>query len=314
MKHFLKNPFLPDSDLKEIIVGAAAEPFINDFNALGIKTIVGDSEKALQAPVRGHIDMSVMSFGSGLYYLSKTQRRIGEWIDFVGGKAVIADENLGYEYPLDVPFNCVIIGTDFICNSKTVSPQILGVAISRNLRIIDVKQGYTKCSLCPVRENAVITDDSGIEKVLLNNGYDVLKVSKGSVRLHGFDYGFIGGCSAMISRDILLFFGNFEMHSDKDRIKAFLQNYGITPQSLNGDVLTDIGSIIPLAGCHYVMSIPQSDDVMLMYQSTSYHDIAAIREMLGLSPIEEFKQWLEGYGIWENGHLGKNAGNPRIFL
>lgn len=247
MKHFLKNPFLPDSDLKEIIVGAAAEPFINDFNALGIKTIVGDSEKALQAPVRGHIDMSVMSFGSGLYYLSKTQRRIGERIDSVGGKAVIADENLGYEYPLDVPFNCVIIGTDFICNSKTVSPQILGVAISRNLRIIDVKQGYTKCSLCPVRENAVITDDSGIEKVLLNNGYDVLKVSKGSVRLNGFDYGFIGGCSAMISRDILLFLGNFEIHSDKDRIKAFLQNYGITPQSLNGDDLTDIGSIIPLS-------------------------------------------------------------------
>ena len=68
------------------------------------------------------------------------------------------------------------------------------------------------------------------------------------------------------------------------------------------------------AGCHYVMAIPQSDDVMLMYQSTSYHDIAAIREMLGLSPIEEFKQWLEGYGIWENGHLGKNAGNPRILL
>lgn len=100
MKHFLKNPFLPDSDLKEIIVGAAAEPFINDFNALGIKTIVGDSEKALQTPVRGHIDMSVMSFGSGLYYLSKTQRRIGEWIDSVGGKAVIDDENLGYEYPL----------------------------------------------------------------------------------------------------------------------------------------------------------------------------------------------------------------------
>ena len=33
--------------------------------------------------------------------------------------------------------------------------------------IIDVKQGYTKCSLCPVRENAVITDDSGIEKALL---------------------------------------------------------------------------------------------------------------------------------------------------
>lgn len=68
------------------------------------------------------------------------------------------------------------------------------------------------------------------------------------------------------------------------------------------------------SGCHYVMGIPQSDDVMLMYQSTSYHDIAAVREMLSLSPIEPFKNWLESYGIWENGRLGKNAGNPRVFL
>lgn len=68
------------------------------------------------------------------------------------------------------------------------------------------------------------------------------------------------------------------------------------------------------SGCHYVMGIPQSDDVMLMYQSTSYHDIAAVREMLRLSPIEPFKEWLESYGIWENGRLGKNAGNPRVFL
>lgn len=68
------------------------------------------------------------------------------------------------------------------------------------------------------------------------------------------------------------------------------------------------------AGCHYVMGIPQSDDVMLMYQSTSYHDIAAVREMLGLSPIQPFREWLESYGIWENGRLGPNAGNPGVFL
>lgn len=67
-------------------------------------------------------------------------------------------------------------------------------------------------------------------------------------------------------------------------------------------------------GCHYVIGVPQSDDVMLMYQSTSYHDIAAIREMLSLSPIEPFKNWLESYGIWENGGPGKNFGNPRVFL
>jgi ethanolamine ammonia-lyase large subunit len=67
------------------------------------------------------------------------------------------------------------------------------------------------------------------------------------------------------------------------------------------------------SGCAYVMGLPQGDDVMLMYQSTSFHDIAAIREMTGLEPIPEFKGWLEKWGIWENGRLSDRAGDISIF-
>ncbi len=67
------------------------------------------------------------------------------------------------------------------------------------------------------------------------------------------------------------------------------------------------------AGCAYVMGLPQGDDIMLMYQSTGYHDIAAVREILGLSPIEEFKQWCENMGIMKKGRLTSISGDPSIF-
>lgn len=67
------------------------------------------------------------------------------------------------------------------------------------------------------------------------------------------------------------------------------------------------------SGCAFVMGLPQGDDVMLMYQSTGYHDVAAVREMTGLLPIPEYRAWLEKRGIWENGRLGPKAGDSSIF-
>ena len=47
------------------------------------------------------------------------------------------------------------------------------------------------------------------------------------------------------------------------------------------------------AGCNYFMGVPCSDDVMLNYQSTSYHDALAMRRLFGLHPAPEFALWLE---------------------
>lgn len=77
----------------------------------------------------------------------------------------------------------------------------------------------------------------------------------------------------------------------------------------------DAESLIALlcgAGCHYVMGLPQGDDVMLMYQSNSYHDTAAIREIFRKKPIREFEAWLKAWGFWEDGHPGRNFGDPTI--
>ncbi len=51
--------------------------------------------------------------------------------------------------------------------------------------------------------------------------------------------------------------------------------------------------LLAAAGCNYVMGVPCSDDVMLNYQSTSFHDALAIRRLFSLKPAPEFASWLE---------------------
>ncbi len=55
--------------------------------------------------------------------------------------------------------------------------------------------------------------------------------------------------------------------------------------------------LLAAAGCNYVMGVPCADDVMLNYQSTSYHDALGIRRLFGLRPAPEFAAWLEAHGL-----------------
>lgn len=72
--------------------------------------------------------------------------------------------------------------------------------------------------------------------------------------------------------------------------------------------------ILASAGLNYVMGVAAADDIMLNYQSTSFHDTASIRQLLGLRPSPEFERWLENMGLWEHGQLTPRAGDPSIFF
>src|SRR5437899_1649844 len=69
--------------------------------------------------------------------------------------------------------------------------------------------------------------------------------------------------------------------------------------------------LLALAGCNYFMGVPCADDVMLNYQSTSYHDAASVRRLLDLRPAPEFLAWLEERGVFRDGQLGRVEGPGR---
>jgi ethanolamine ammonia-lyase large subunit len=56
-------------------------------------------------------------------------------------------------------------------------------------------------------------------------------------------------------------------------------------------------TLLGAAGCTYVMGVPGADDVMLHYQSTSFHDVQYLRQILALRPAPEFEAWLHRMGI-----------------
>ena len=56
-------------------------------------------------------------------------------------------------------------------------------------------------------------------------------------------------------------------------------------------------TLLGTAGCNYIMGVPGADDIMLHYQSTSFHDARYIRKLLGLRPAPEFEEWLLNMGI-----------------
>lgn len=77
--------------------------------------------------------------------------------------------------------------------------------------------------------------------------------------------------------------------------------------------IENLTMLLAMAGCTYIIGVPASDDIMLNYQSNSFHDASATREILGLRPSREFEVWLEKMGIMRDGKLTERAGDLTIF-
>ena len=79
------------------------------------------------------------------------------------------------------------------------------------------------------------------------------------------------------------------------------------------DDMDGILTLLGVAGCTYIMGVPGADDIMLNYQSTSFHDALYVREVLGLRPAPEFEQWLLDMGVTdEQNRLKPNRSANRL--
>jgi len=67
--------------------------------------------------------------------------------------------------------------------------------------------------------------------------------------------------------------------------------------------MDNLMTLLGVAGCTFIMGVPGGDDIMLAYQSTSFHDALYLRRVLNLRPAPEFEDWLNRMGIFD----GDNA-------
>ena len=140
---------------------------------------------------------------------------------------------------------------------------------------------------------------------------------------HGIDqltlearaYGVARAFSPMLVNSVVGFIGPEYLYDERQIIRAGLEdhfmgkllglpmgcdvcytNHAEADQNSADNLLM----LLTAAGCNYFMGVPCSDDVMLNYQSTSFHDALAMRKLFHLKSAPEFLAWLEGRGIFRD--------------
>ncbi len=164
----------------------------------------------------------------------------------LGFDVICGQAALSGNYPSDIAYNIARVGGLALHKTAYTDVEILKHLDAFRIRIIDVSQGYTKCALAVLSENAVITSDHGLAEALRKTEVDVLEITSGGIALPGMDYGFIGGACGLIAKNLLAFCGNIEQHPDYPKIKAFADAHSVDIISLCEGGLIDIGSIIPI--------------------------------------------------------------------
>ena len=217
---------------------------IEKIESLGVKCYFSTSIENLYFPVNTHPDMQIHFVSDSVaiaapcvfeYYKKTLPTHI---------KLIKGSTDVEGTYPFDVAYNVASLGKRIIGNLSYTDAVLKNFYEDLKYEFLDVKQGYTKCNLCIVDENSVITEDDGLSKTLISKGFDVLKIPAGEISLPGFPYGFIGGASGFIMPNVLGFCGNIDSLSYADSIKSFLKEKGIEFVSLSRDNLIDLGSIV----------------------------------------------------------------------
>lgn len=242
----LASPNLPERPVTHIAVSDYSPSLLKKADELGIITVKTIKTNKLNNCVCYHTDMLINNISEGLLLADESQNaNIVKYLT-IGYKTNIISDRVKSPYPEDSLLNAVVLGDKLICSKTAVCKELLEFAEKSSMQIISVKQGYTKCSTCIVSANAVITDDKSVYRTCADNGIDALYISKGSVKLEGFDYGFIGGCTGLIDKNRLLFNGDINYHKDCNKIIDFIKKYDINAEIIENKPLTDIGGILPL--------------------------------------------------------------------
>ena len=241
MTEFIKTPHLPQSKVTSVIMDISDCNLTKCVESMGISIISSTVIAELSHQTSRHSDMQIYHAGGKNFFQVKNT-------NIIIPKAHIEKTNdIEAPYPKDILLNAARVGDKLFCNIKYTAKQILNHAEENNIKIINVKQGYTKCSVCIVNENAIITADSEIYKKAKENNFDALLIKQGYIDINGYNYGFIGGCAGKTDKDKLAFTGDISKHPDYHAIKSFINSQKIDIVILSGDALYDIGGILPVS-------------------------------------------------------------------
>ena len=149
--------------------------------------------------------------------------------------------DVGHEIDNSVQYNCLSTPKFFFHKFGYTDSVVF--EINKNKEFISLPQAYTRCSLVHLCDDNYLTSDRGIEKVLLQKGLSCFYFNPEEIIINNHKNGFIGGAVGIWGKRIF-FNGNFEFHSDGQRLKEHLLNFDFDIINLSHEILYDGGCIL----------------------------------------------------------------------
>ena len=233
-----------------VIDARAPTAILSALKALGHTVCPLPPDPSLAKPVSGHADLLFFFAKNVIFctprYYALAQEEIERIATFTGLPVRTVSQNTLPDYPGDVLLNAAVLGECLIAHPRYVAPEILALSYRE---LIPVRQGYAKCSVLPVSDEALITEDPSIAKAAAKAGIEVLQVSQNAVALPGYNTGFLGGAASFSPyrpQKEILFCGNLDTHPDVGAIRGFCARHGVSVHSLTRAPLFDVGTLFLL--------------------------------------------------------------------
>jgi len=209
---------------------------LQKYGELVLLETTGITEKSIS----GHPDIFICDAGGKIILAPNIPAEIKNVLTENNIPFIMGEKPVGMNYPYAAHYNAVVINNTIIHRSDITDKRIPDAC--KNHKLIEVSQGFTRCSLLPVDDKHFITSDEGIHKTLIELGYTALKVSVNGIILRGHPHGFFGGACGIFKNKIFIL-GNLNHYSDKKKVEFFagLMNFEIV--ELYDGPLFDGGSI-----------------------------------------------------------------------
>ncbi|MBQ9107020.1 MAG: hypothetical protein IJY56_03925 [Clostridia bacterium] len=238
------KPNLPLNKAELCIVSEKEKDIIKSLENLGIRCIAMKPTEGFSTSVGSHPDLFFLPVDDKIFLASNADSSVAyQLID--SGAELVCVGDITEGYPIETKLNIALVGNYAVCCRTNVPQTVIEYLISSGFTVIDQKQGYSRCSVCVVDSESIITSDKGIYNATKYK-INTLLINPGGILLDGFDYGFIGGASVKLSEKVLGFFGRIEDHTDHEYIRDFCSSRGVEIFSLVDTPLRDIGGAVLL--------------------------------------------------------------------
>ena len=228
-----------------ILVFGEAEFVISALKNQGVQVVPQKRNYDIAVPVAYHPDMQFFFFPDG-HAVTLLGNEIPDAFREMLCPILFTGKRPDRQYPGDVLCNAFYHAGAIYARLDSLDESILAYAREKKLALISVRQGYAACSVCTVNDEAVITADSGLAEACRRRGTDVLEIAAGQIKLPGYAYGFIGGCSGRIDDQTIAFTGSLDSHTDGIRIRNFIRRHHMDVLELSKGPLVDIGGMIDI--------------------------------------------------------------------